>query len=286
MTPAAGVLPCNAGSCSRLTPLPLRRRTYQTFLPDPRLRTYVAAYLVEERAGTLTASQPFRIWPDGSAYLLFRVYGAHGAEGLQARDVDACAFQFIGARSIYKPTNLRRRALTMLVQFHPGGAAPFFGLPAPDLTDQSCSAVALWGDGGLRLFATLAHTAGVRNRLRVLEAALLARLPQAYPCDPLVAHIVRQTQQTHGKASVAAMTAALGLSERQLRNRFAPSVGLTPKRLARIVRLEQTLTLGDAQPQLAGAELAHLGGYFDQAHLSRDFRTLLGTTPAAWLADA
>jgi AraC-like DNA-binding protein len=88
---------------------------------------------------------------------------------------------------------------------------------------------------------------------------------------------------------VAALGDALGISERQLRRRFADAVGYGPKTLARVLRFQRFLALaagddpaGSARGDLAG--LAYAAGYADQAHLTRECRQLSGRTPAALLA--
>jgi AraC-like DNA-binding protein len=54
-------------------------------------------------------------------------------------------------------------------------------------------------------------------------------------------------------------------------------VGLPPKTLARIFRFRRALELLGRGSGLA--ELAYDCGYYDQAHLNRDFRQFTGTSP-------
>jgi AraC-like DNA-binding protein len=75
----------------------------------------------------------------------------------------------------------------------------------------------------------------------------------------------------------AAMADELGCSARQLHRRCLPLFGYGPRRLGRIVRLQQALRRAEAGAPLA--EAAAASGYADQAHLSRDVRLLTGTTP-------
>ena len=78
-------------------------------------------------------------------------------------------------------------------------------------------------------------------------------------------------------ARVDELGAALGVSERQLRRRFADAVGYGPKTLARILRFQRFLTLAADGGELA--RLALPAGYADQAHLTRETRRLSGRTP-------
>ena len=59
------------------------------------------------------------------------------------------------------------------------------------------------------------------------------------------------------------------------------ATGLSPKQLARLVRFQAVLRALAAAPARNLASLAADHGYYDQAHLTGEFRALLGATPAA-----
>jgi AraC-like DNA-binding protein len=82
-----------------------------------------------------------------------------------------------------------------------------------------------------------------------------------------------------GRVRVAAIARETGLSPRRLSELFHQQVGVPPKRYARILRFRRVLDHLSASraDDLAGA--AHDCGYFDQAHLYRDFRALALLTP-------
>ena len=61
---------------------------------------------------------------------------------------------------------------------------------------------------------------------------------------------------------------------------FACHVGASPKQVLQRLRRQQAIDrLGDETVPLA--QLAAELGYFDQAHLARDFRATLGRSPSA-----
>jgi AraC-like DNA-binding protein len=81
----------------------------------------------------------------------------------------------------------------------------------------------------------------------------------------------------------------LGWSERYLGQRFASEFGLSPKVAARVMRfdrarrlLQQRIVSG-APPRLT--ELALECGYYDQAHLAREFCEMAGCSPSRWVAE-
>jgi AraC-like DNA-binding protein len=75
-------------------------------------------------------------------------------------------------------------------------------------------------------------------------------------------------------------------SRRQLERRFANTVGLSPKQLAKIIRLQHTLKNLEQKQFNNLASLAVENGYFDQAHFIKDFKEFTGITPKQFYADS
>jgi len=80
---------------------------------------------------------------------------------------------------------------------------------------------------------------------------------------------------------VTGLAREAGVSRKHLAESFRAELGMTPKRLARLVRFERLLAALRAGPDAPGdwtlAALAH--GYYDQAHFTREFRAFTGLTP-------
>ncbi|MEV0718219.1 helix-turn-helix domain-containing protein [Asanoa sp. NPDC050611] len=170
------------------------------------------------------------------------------------------------ARPLEIDTAQQRR--TICVAFRPGGAYPFVG-PVDALDEPVIDLDELWGRTFLR--ERLQAAASPRAALRLVEEELAGRL--AHPPDP-------------GLAAAAAdlgrglAVAAVGITTGADRRRFAAQVGLSPKRFARVRRLQRLLdTVG---PDRDWARAAVEVGYFDQAHMVNDFRALTGLTPTAY----
>jgi len=158
------------------------------------------------------------------------------------------------------------------VRFRLGAAGAALGLPAEELADLTVPVGEVWAPelseqvaaGGLP-----ALLAAVRQRLRAAEAV-----------DPLARAAALGLARPG--ARVDTLGDELGISERQLRRRFAGAVGYAPKTLARVLRFQRFLALAARGGDLAG--LAFAAGYADQAHLTRECVRLSGRTPAVLLA--
>ena len=73
------------------------------------------------------------------------------------------------------------------------------------------------------------------------------------------------------------------MSERHLRNLFSDCIGLSPKHLQRIARVRRVLAHGHSSTS-RWAHLAVTVGYYDQSHMTAEFRTMMGVPPAAFFA--
>jgi AraC-like DNA-binding protein len=165
------------------------------------------------------------------------------------------------------------------IRFRPGSAPGFLGVSSDQFMDERISLSAFWGRDAVRLEERLAEqSASARG---ILEQALLQRLDAAPDVDPLVDGLVdllaRRTQLSRA-------IDRLEVSERTLRRRCTVAVGYGPKTLQRILRFRRALRLLRSQRPLA--EIAHLAGYVDQAHLTNETQRLAGLPPAALAASS
>ena len=73
------------------------------------------------------------------------------------------------------------------------------------------------------------------------------------------------------------------IADRPQSERFREEIGLTPKSAARVFRFERACRLiKDERPRLA--QVASACGYYDQAHMTREWNALTGCSPNAWIA--
>jgi transcriptional regulator GlxA family with amidase domain len=84
--------------------------------------------------------------------------------------------------------------------------------------------------------------------------------------------------------TVEELAERVGLSVRALQRAFHRHVGVSPKWVIRRARVQEAAERVALGQHVAWASLASELGYFDQAHLIRDFRAQLGETPAAYAA--
>ncbi|MDQ1816250.1 helix-turn-helix domain-containing protein [Massilia sp. CCM 9210] len=165
------------------------------------------------------------------------------------------------------------------VRFKPGGLRPFIAHPVSRLADRTMPF-----DEVLRMPTAAAEQrvldgASDADMVGAAEAMLLAVLPASDPRALLAEQAVNAAAAVDGPASVAALCAQVGIEERALQRLFSNYVGVSPKWVIQRYRLQEA-SWRLARP--APADLAALAsdlGFFDQAHFTRDFTRLVGTSP-------
>ncbi|MFE9933832.1 helix-turn-helix domain-containing protein [Streptomyces sp. NPDC005533] len=163
------------------------------------------------------------------------------------------------------------------IRLPPGTAPALLGVPAHALRDRRVELAELWPAREVRRLT--GRVAAYGDPRAGLEALTARRAAGAGLPDPLAAEVAARLRA--GEA-VAAIAAAVGLGERQLRRRSLDAFGYGPRTLGRILRLRRALALADAG--MSYADVACAAGYADQAHLAREVRALAGTTLTAYAA--
>lgn len=157
------------------------------------------------------------------------------------------------------------------VRFRPQGAGQLFRFPMQQLANETPALSEL-----VPSLADVIHEAAVPR----LEAVLCRHVRDE---DLLVTEAVNRLTGTHGTYAIGALATHLNISIRQLERRFESRVGLPIKQFARMQRFQRVF--GELETEGASwAETAIACGYYDQAHLIRDFKEFAGQPPALLLS--
>jgi AraC-like DNA-binding protein len=193
---------------------------------------------------------------------------------------------FSGARSSCFTIDCNQQERVVGVQFAPGGAFPFFRMPMSELEDASFDMADLWGGEAAWVRERVLAAPTPRAMLHVLEQCLIERLRAPDCLHPAIIYMAGELDICDRPARVQAVTQQIGLSQRRLGQIFHEQIGVSPKTFHRVRRFQHTLQRLRGVRRVDWAELAIECGYYDQAHLSHDFRNIAGMTPSAYLAAA
>ncbi|MHB1533889.1 MAG: helix-turn-helix domain-containing protein [Acidimicrobiales bacterium] len=186
-----------------------------------------------------------------------------------------------GARSRASVIEFEAGRAYISVSFALGAASKFFAAPLAQARDALVPLEALWGRSGANLRERLLEAPTPHEALGRMEEVLLEHMADSLVSDRAAA--TAAARRLSRGASVREVASALGLVPRTLRRHFVAEVGLTPKRFARVRRLQRVVRALDGQIEVDWAAVAVGHGYSDQSHLVHDFRDLAGVTPSEYL---
>jgi AraC-like DNA-binding protein len=168
------------------------------------------------------------------------------------------------------------------IRLTPMGAHLVLGVPMDELACRTVAFEDVWGDGGL--VDRLREAPAWEARFDLLDRVLAARMAAARPLAAELDGAWRRLVATAGAVPVAELARDAGWSRRHFTARFTRAAGLPPKTFARVLRFQRAkgLLAAPAGPSLC--EVALGCGYYDQAHLNRDFREFAGCTPTDLMA--
>jgi AraC-like DNA-binding protein len=169
------------------------------------------------------------------------------------------------------------------VHFKPGGALPFLGALASELTDAHADLADLWGRSGLELREHLCDVGTPWQRFQIMEETLTNRLRRSRKGHVAVTIALNGFGPYGTGSSVRDVARDVGICQRRFSKVFAAQVGLTPKVFCRILRFQRVRTLADQIEKPDWAQIASICGYFDQSHLINDFEEFSGSTPTSYL---
>jgi len=248
--------------------------------PHPALRGHIRSYygFAEETPGPLRR----REGPGSSAVIVlsFEHEWLMGQALAPERPFERFTSFVAGMHDAAVLTEHGGRSEGIQVNIAPLAAAALLGVPMYELARQIVPLDDVFPSD--HLVERVAEARDWDTRFELLEAALAARLADGAPLSDGAAWAWQRLAETHGRLRVEALCQELGWSRKRLSARFREVVGLPPKTVARLLRLERAIEL--AGSGLEWAEIAYACGYYDQSHLVNEFRQITGASPTEYQA--
>lgn len=246
-------------------------------IPSAHLRPYIRQFW----AMSCLVKEPYtqRIIPSGMAELTFYLGKTPKVTGRLNPFNDR--FLLSGHTNGFSDLLITDDLSLFSITFHPEGLMAFFRVPASELFNRSLPLCAVSPDLATRLTHSLEDAPDTLSRVAIAEKAftdLLHREIRKYEHSRMQ-HTIRIIKSTQGKAPITRLASEACLSRKQLERQFNDLVGVSPKQYLKTIRLQAALFRKATDPSISMAALACDCGYFDQAHLTHDFKTLTGLTP-------
>jgi AraC-like DNA-binding protein len=216
------------------------------------------------------------IFHEGDPY---KQYLADGNTIIQPR---CFVFGQITAPLDIEPTG---RTSIFSVRFNPDGFTPFTSLAPAMMENRAVPLVELFDEEGPALEQGILEAGSTQSRIRLVEQFLLKKLSTPEAVDRIVKAAVELMMQLKGNISVDALSDQLNTHRRQLERKFSSIIGLSPKQLSKMIRMQSTLKMLANDRVTSLTSLAYEGEYYDQAHFIKDFKEFTGVTPGKFYSE-
>jgi AraC-like DNA-binding protein len=251
---------------------------YQTYTPHALLSKNVKCFWTLE-ADNSYALQKQRIIPDGCMEMIFH-YGDHylqfGTDG--GSIIQPKCFVF---GQVTVPLEIAPSGVTGIIaaRFEPDGFIPFSRLTPDQMNDKAVPLTDFFEEEGEVFGQQVLEARNTEERIAIIESFLHAKLLLIRQRDELSRACVELLWQTVGQLSIEELGAKLMVNRRKLERRFSATIGLSPKQLTKIIRLQHALKAMKKNPPSSLTALAYENGYYDQAHFIKDFKEFTGISP-------
>lgn len=258
---------------------------YETFKPHSNLDAIVKCHwILEVPSDKETPKQ--RVIPDGCIEMCFilgddvKRFVSDTEYIIQPRTM---VFGQITKPYYVQPTG---NVDTFAVRFYPYGFANFIKKPIHELADKETPLTSLFEEELVReLEQKIAGAPSTRFRIEAVENFLLGKLTDQSIVGNIVKSTIDALSKTNGSEPINSILKDDLSKRRSLERKFSKQIGISPKQLGRILRLQAALKLMLNSERENLTQIAYESEYYDQAHFIKDFKEFTGTNPKDYLSD-
>jgi hypothetical protein len=258
---------------------------YQTFPPHPDLQSIVKCHWTLEIPAQVGVQKQLII-PDGCIDMIFIIgddvkrFTSEDDFIIQPR---AMVLGQITAPFYVQPTG---SVNSFAVRFYPYGFSNFVSGTMNELANKETPLAGLFGEQASKSLAEdIILAENTSKRIGIVETFLFEKLADKAIIDNIVKRTVDTLLSTKGKAAINTILKEDLSKRRQMERKFIEQIGISPKQLGKVIRLQSALKMLLNNQSESLTEIAYEGDYYDQAHFIKDFKEFTGTTPRAFLED-
>lgn len=258
---------------------------YQTFDPHPDLASIVKFYWTLEVTFDPN-NEKQKIIPDGCIEMTFNFGDGIKKFVSESEFVIHPPAMVMGQRTqsfFIEPTG---NVDSFAVCFYPYGFTHFVNASLKDLVDKEVTLDSLFNpEESARLEQKMKLASNTQERIKIIESFLLGILNKESTKEHLVASTVQALIETNGKVAINSLANNSSANRRQLERNFRKQIGISPKLLGKVIRMNSALNLLLNKQDETLTQIAYESNYFDQAHFIRDFKALVGITPKEFIGN-
>ena len=258
---------------------------YQTYEPHPDLKSVINCYWTLNVPAS-NNPQKQRIIPDGTIEMAFilgddiKRYTSENDFIIQPR---AMVLGQTMEPFYIEPTG---QVNTFAIRFYPYGFANLITPPIKTLANKETPIEQLFGEKtAKKLEKDIVQAENVRQRIEIIEQFLLHKLSESSTVDHIVSTTIDALLLTKGNASISSIVRQDLSKKRQLERKFTQQIGISPKQLGKVIRLQSALKMMLNKDGENLTHIAYENEYYDQAHFIKDFKEFTGISPKEFIGN-
>ncbi|MEM6802006.1 MAG: helix-turn-helix domain-containing protein [Bacteroidota bacterium] len=188
---------------------------------------------------------------------------------------------FMGQRNTPILLKSKQKLRIFGIRFKPFAFARIFKVPIHQFTDQVFSLRRLFDFSPFqeRWLKDILSKIDVEERIEAANALMLSLFEDSLEVDQTLRAQLNYIMDRKGLIKVQDLLSEFGVSKVTLHKHFVNKIGLSPKKISRIWRMNYFLQLKDYIQEENLTSLCLRCGFYDQAHFIKEFKSMLGTPP-------
>lgn len=258
---------------------------YHTFQPHPDLASLISCYWTLEVPARNEAEKQ-RIIPDGCIEMAFIL--GDDIKRYTTKDEFIIQPRAMVLGQTIEPFYIEPTGYvnTFAIRFYPYGFANFVNMPITDLANKETSLALLFGaKTAKKLEQNIILAKNTQHRIEIIENFLLEKLNDQTTIDNIVKKTLDALLSSKGTESITTILKEDLSKRRQLERNFKKQIGVSPKQLGKVIRLQTALKLLLNNRTDNLTNIAYESEYFDQAHFIKDFKEFTGINPKEFLGN-
>lgn len=250
------------------------------YTPSPNLSKYIKHYLLFEISNS--DKKRYRHFANGHNGLVFS-FNTKGFVSLHSENPLPETFLF-GQVSEYQDFFIEGATSVVIVLFQPLGLFALTGIHSSIFTNRMEDAPSVLGKGISGLQENLFYSADAIDMIGCLNSFFTKKFDElTYDHNPYILNFVSLALKKKGDILVNDLCSQIGVNGRKMQRLFSEQIGVNPKTFLRNIKLHSFLGLTKDKTQSSLTKLGLEAGYYDQAHLIREFKKTVGLTPSTYL---
>ncbi|GEC80027.1 helix-turn-helix transcriptional regulator [Flavobacterium aquatile] len=251
---------------------------YNTIEPNKNLSDFIKCYWTLE-AEKETNPEKQRIVPDGCMEMIFHYgdfYKQYLVDGSFIIQPKCFVFGQITQPLDIEPTG---KTGIFAIRFLPNGFVPFTDFPIHKMENKAVPLIELFGEEASKLEKEVLKAASNEERVKIVEAFFTDLISDSKVIDRITKSSVALILELKGQLTVEELSENLSTNKRQLERKFASVIGVSPKQLSKMIRIQSVLKSLLENKYSNLTDVAYENNFYDQAHFIKEFKEFTGVSP-------